>query len=137
MALAIGASCVVSRVLSLLTFSGMQMAKPMLTSSQPLTILGGLLGSILFVFLLTCLGNLERLLFGHGFQTKWPEAILCLAISVFASASVHRVSATTCVLFSALMLYAMCNIASQTYEVKPASGGDGHHQRSEKSKKKK
>merc|ERR1711974_301945 len=118
MALAVGASCMVSLVLSTLTFSGMQMAKPILTSSQPLTILGGFLGSVLFVFLLTCLGNLERLLFGQGFQSKWPEAVICLAISVFATASIHRVSATTCVLFSALMLYSMCGIASQAYDAK-------------------
>ena len=134
MALAVGASCIVSLVLSVLTFSGMQMAKPVLVSSQPMTIVGGFLGSILFVFLLTSLGNLERLLFGHGFQTKWPEAILCLAISVFATASVHRVSATTCILFSALMLYSMCNIASQLYDTKPLSV---EQPKAEKSKKKK
>ena len=40
--------------------------------SQIGTITAGFLGSLLFVFLLTCIGNLERLLFGLHFQvTSW------------------------------------------------------------------
>lgn len=42
-----------SIVLSLLVFSGMQMYKQWLGSSQPLTLLGGFLGSVLFVLILT------------------------------------------------------------------------------------
>ena len=56
----------VASILALLTFSGMQWAKPLLASSQPMTILGGFLGSILFVFILTAIGNLEQVLFGKG-----------------------------------------------------------------------
>jgi len=139
MALAVGASCLVSLVLSILTMSGMQMLKPVLVSSQIGTITAGFLGSLLFVFLLTCIGNLERLLFGLHFQTKWGESVLCLALSVFASASVHRVSATTCVLFSCAMLYAIVNIASATYDKQPSGSQDqlGQHlSKQEKNKKK-
>ncbi len=31
------------------------------------------LGSLLFVFLLTAVGNLEKTVFGHGFQTQLAE----------------------------------------------------------------
>ena len=115
MALAVSPSCVVSLALSVLLFSGMQMAKPLLIASQPATILGGFLGSILFVFLLTGLGNLEKMAFGNGFQTKFPEALFCLVMAVMASASVHRVSASTCVLFSVAMLYSMNTISTQVH----------------------
>merc|ERR1711934_1279873 len=94
MPLAVSPSCVISLAIPVLLFSGMQMAKPLLVASQPATILGGFLGSILFVFLLTGLGNLEKIAFGYGFQTKLPETLFCLMIAVVASASVHRVSAT-------------------------------------------
>lgn len=134
MALASSPSCVISLAISVLLFSGMQMAKPLLVASQPATIVGGFLGSILFVFLLTGLGNLEKMAFGYGFQTKFPEALLCLVIAVIASASVHRVSASTCVLFSAAMLYSMNSISTQVH------GGEKsvtEGVKSEKSKKRK
>jgi len=138
MALAVGASCVVSLVLSILTFSGMQMAKPLLVSSQPATIAAGFLGSVLFVFLLTFTGNLERMLFGAKFQTKWPESLVCLAVAAAAAGSVHRVAATTSVIFSLMMLYSIVNIAIQTYDAKPSSANDNHSGgKAEKSKKKK
>ena len=115
MPLAVSPSCVVSLAVSVLLFSGMQMAKPLLIASQPATIVGGFLGSILFVFLLTGLGNLEKMVFGSNFQTKFPEALFCLVVSIIASASVHRVSASTCVLFSAAMLYSMNIISNQVH----------------------
>ena len=124
----------VASILALLTFSGMQWAKPLLASSQPMTILGGFLGSILFVFILTAIGNLEQVLFGKGFQTKLPETIMALLIAMSASGSVHRVCATTCLIFSLVMVYSMYKISQQVY---------GHSEESniskvaEKSKKKK
>ena len=125
MVLAGGASCLVSLVLSVLTFSGMQMAKPWLASSQVTTIAGGFMGSILFVFLLTCVGNLEKMMFGQGFQTKWPEAFGCMFLAVFGAATVHRVCATTTILFSAAMLYSMVTISNQVYGDKTgAKAGD-------------
>jgi predicted neutral ceramidase superfamily lipid hydrolase len=63
-------SFVVALVLSVVTFSGMQMARPILSSSPPFTILGGFLGSVLFTFLLTAVANLEKTVFGQNFQTK-------------------------------------------------------------------
>lgn len=71
-----GVSFVLSSILVVLLFSGMQMYKVWLSSSQLGTILGGLLGSLLFMCTLTAVGNLESSLFGKSFQQKLlPEGI--------------------------------------------------------------
>ena len=64
------ASFLVSTIGSILLFSGMQMGKATLTSTPAFTIIGGFAGSVLFVFLLTAVANLEKTLFGNNFQTK-------------------------------------------------------------------
>lgn len=110
-------STVASLGLAVLTFSSMQMFKQTFQSSQLMTILGGFIGSFVFVFLLTALGNLERVVFGKGFQSQWIEVILCLGTAVMASASVHRVAASTCFLFSLGMMYGMNKIAQDEYGV--------------------
>merc|ERR1712083_231729 len=115
MPLAESSSFPVASILALLTFSGMQWAKPLLASSQVMTILGGLFGSILFVFLLTTIGNLEQVVFGKGFQTKLPETILCLILAMAASGSIHRVCVTACLLFSMIMLYSMYKISQSVH----------------------
>lgn len=117
MALTESASFIVSSVLSILTFSAMQMFKTQLASTQLMTILGGFIGSILFVFLLTAVGNLERTMFGKGFQTQIVETIFCLITSMFAAGSVHRVCSTVCLLSSLLMLYSMYKLSQETYGV--------------------
>ena len=125
----------VASILALLTFSGMQWAKPLLASSQSMTLLGGFLGSILFVFLLTAIGNLEQVMFGKGFQTKLPETVFAMIISMAASGSVHRVCATTCLIFSLVMVYSMYKISQQVYGHSEIEGATTKV--AEKSKKKK
>ena len=80
MALNEGSSFVVSSILSLLLFSGMQVYKAALASSQMMTILAGFTGSLLFVFLLTALANLEKSIFGFNFQTKLGEVSVRLEL---------------------------------------------------------
>ncbi|KAL1462715.1 hypothetical protein WDU94_014528 [Cyamophila willieti] len=119
MALSTGNSFIISLVLTILIFSGMQMYRQWLSSSQLNTILGGLLGSFFFVFSLTGLGNLETAIFGKNFQTKlFPEVIFCLMGAVMASGMVHRVCATSCIMFSIIDLYYMQRI-SQSVHVQP------------------
>lgn len=86
------ASFLVSTVLSVLTFSLMQILRPQLASTQLMTILGGFLGSILFVFLVTCLGNLGKTVLGKNYASQWFEVAFCMGVAAFAGASVHRVS---------------------------------------------
>ena len=73
-------SAVVSLALSLVLVAGMQVFKSTLASSQLLTIVGGYLASLVFLFLLTGISNLEMNLFGDAFQTKLTEGKECLAL---------------------------------------------------------
>ncbi|KAF7382149.1 hypothetical protein HZH66_013581 [Vespula vulgaris] len=111
-----GISFLLSSILTVLLFSGMQMYRAWLTSSQLHIILGGYIGSLLFIFILTALGNLETTVFGKSFQQKlFPEVIFSLIISLIASGLVHRVATTTCFLFSMIALYYMNRISQETY----------------------
>ena len=116
------ASCAVSAVLAVLTFSAAQILKSQLTASQSMTIIGGFIGSLIFVFVLTSLSNLEKILLGKG-HAAWLEVVISLCAAVGASATIHRVSATTCVLFSSAILYGMFRLSQDMYEVSTVSAG--------------
>jgi len=123
MALNEGQSFAVSTLLSLLTFTTMQVCKVTLASTQLMTILGGFTGSIFFLFMLTAVGNLEKAVFGAQFQTKLVEVIFCLMVSMGAAATVHRVCASTCFLFSLLMLWTLNRISTDVYSGSTAAVG--------------
>ncbi|XP_012280341.1 protein KRTCAP2 homolog [Orussus abietinus] len=109
-------SFVFSSILTVLLFSGMQMYKGWLTSSQLHIVFGGYIGSLLFIFVLTALGNLEASVFGKSFQAKFfPEVFISLVVSLFAAGLVHRIATTTCFLFSAVALYYVNRISQETY----------------------
>ena len=115
MALNEGSSFVVSSIVSLLLFSGMQVGKTLLASSQIFTIVAGFLGSLLYIFLLTAVGNLEKTVFGFNFQTKLGEVVFCLVTAMAAAATVHRVAATTCLLFSLAATWSLARMSADTY----------------------
>merc|ERR1712243_206883 len=110
-----GSSFLVSSIVSLLLFSGMQVGKVFLASSQLMTIAAGFLGSLLFVFLLTAVGNLEKSVFGLNFQTNLGEVVFCMLMAMSAAGTVHRVSAKTCLLFSIGQAYALNKMAQEVH----------------------
>merc|ERR1711936_668543 len=130
MALNEGSSFVVSSILSLLLFSGMQVYKAALASSQMMTILAGFTGSLLYVFLLTAVANLEKSIFGFNFQAKLGEVIFCILCAMSAASTVHRVSATTCLLFSLAMTWSLNKISQETYGgASPTPAPTTHHKK--------
>ncbi|XP_063395234.1 protein KRTCAP2 homolog [Cydia fagiglandana] len=115
MALNSATSFVISSILTLLIFSGMQMYKPWLVRSPMTIIFGGYLGSVMFMFFVTAIGNLEATLFGKNFQLKLPEIVVSMAVSLIAAGMVHRVCFTTCLIFSIIVIYYMNKLSQKTY----------------------
>ncbi|CAB3985671.1 keratinocyte-associated 2-like [Paramuricea clavata] len=116
MALPTSTSCLFSATLAVLTLAAMMAFKSQLASKEWLTIFGGFLGSQFFIFMLTAVGNFERMSFGKNFQTKLiPEIVFCLLTSMFVSGLVHRVCVTTCFIFSSIALYYMAHLSNIKY----------------------
>jgi hypothetical protein len=122
MAASTSTSLLLSFTFALLLGASMQLYKNQIAANEMLTIAGGFLGSILFVFLVTFIGNLEKLLFGGSFQMKLiPEIIPSLAVAVMFSASIHRVCASTCLIFSLIALYYVNKISQSLYTIQVAT----------------
>jgi len=117
MALNSMSSAVVSLTLSLMLYSSMQFFKIQLASTEMYTILGGFMGSCLFVTLLTAMNNLENVFLDDYFQAKvFPEVFVCLGAAMFSSAMVHRVSVTVCLLFSIVHLVFINKVSGSFYQ---------------------
>ncbi|GIY64639.1 protein KRTCAP2 homolog [Caerostris darwini] len=118
MAFSSGTSCLISTTLFVLLFSAMQVYRWHLASTQLMTVLGGFLGSFLFLFALTAIGNIETYVFGKGFHTKlFPEVLISILVAVFACGLIHRVCITTCFIFSIVALYYMNKISNKVHSV--------------------
>ncbi|KAF0771659.1 protein KRTCAP2 [Aphis craccivora] len=116
MAVSTGMSFLISTLLALSLFSVMQLNSKWLTSSSVLVISTGFLGSVLFTLSLTAVSNLMTLLLGEGYQASlFPEIILSLMFTFFTCVSIHRVCATTGLLFSLFALYNIYNVSQKTY----------------------
>ncbi|PRP77887.1 putative secreted salivary gland peptide [Planoprotostelium fungivorum] len=78
-------------------FAAIQLFKGTLASSPQMTILGGFLSSFLFFFAFLCVGNLSK-------EARWGHVVIALISAEVVAASVHRVCATTCFIFSSVLL---------------------------------
>jgi hypothetical protein len=77
-----------------------QIFKESLASSRPGTLAAGGLGSLVFVFTLTAISNMKMSNVGSTSTCGLTEVIGALFFGVITSASIHRVSATICILLS-------------------------------------
>ncbi|KAL7246195.1 hypothetical protein ACSBR2_001345 [Camellia fascicularis] len=97
-----GSSMLYSLLLFIIVLSLQEMYRGKLASSELFTILGGFTSSLLFVMLLTFVGNYQETI---GIKTGWGAVIFAEAVALIAASTVHRVCITTCFLFSAGLLY--------------------------------
>ncbi|GER38735.1 keratinocyte-associated protein 2 [Striga asiatica] len=99
---AAGSSMLYSFLLFMATLSLQEMFRTKLASSELFTILGGFTSSIIFLMLLTFIGNYQETI---GVKTGWGSVIIAEIVALIAASTVHRVCITTCFLFSAGLLY--------------------------------
>ncbi|KAL5559675.1 hypothetical protein UlMin_035886 [Ulmus minor] len=79
-----------------------EMYRGKLASTELFTILGGFISSLLFLVLLTFIGNFQETC---GSKTGWGAVVIAEVVALIAASTVHRVCITTCFLFSAVLLY--------------------------------
>ncbi|XP_050314036.1 keratinocyte-associated protein 2-like [Anthonomus grandis grandis] len=110
-------SLIMASLCCLVLLSSIHTWKSLLASTSHHTLLGGLLGSLLFTFTLTVIGNLESLYFGKYYTMGiFPEILLALLLAVSAATSIHRVAGTSCFLLSMLALYYINDYSQKYYE---------------------
>ncbi|KAK6132259.1 hypothetical protein DH2020_033972 [Rehmannia glutinosa] len=97
-----GSSMLYSFLLFIATLSLQEVYRAKLASSELFTILGGFISSLIFLLLLTFIGNYQETC---GIRTGWGAVIIAEAVALIAASTVHRVCITTCFLFSAGLLY--------------------------------
>ncbi|KAK2351898.1 protein KRTCAP2 protein [Trifolium repens] len=97
-----GSSMTYSFLLFIVILSLQEMYRGKLASSELYTILGGFISSLLFLVLLTFIGNFQET---TGAKSGWGAVIIAEVIALIAASTVHRVCITTCFLFSAVLLY--------------------------------
>lgn len=73
------------------------------------------LGSLVFAFALTALSNLKMASAGASAKCGLFECAFALFVGCLSSASIHRISITLCVLFSAVLLFFLTGISHKRY----------------------
>jgi len=97
-----GRSMLLSLLLFAVTLSLLEMYRAKFASSELMTIAGGFVCSLLFLLLLTFIGNYQE---ASGDRTGWGAVVVAQLVALIVAGTVHRVCITTCFLFSAGLLY--------------------------------
>ncbi|KAJ0257552.1 Dolichyl-diphosphooligosaccharide--protein glycosyltransferase subunit KCP2 [Hirschfeldia incana] len=108
----VGTSMLGSVLIFTVVLSLQEVYRGKLASSELFTILGGFTSSLLFLFSLTFIGNLQE---SSGMKSGWGAVIVAEIIALVAASTVHRVCITTCFLFSAGLLYEMSKISGYVH----------------------
>ncbi|KAJ4958548.1 hypothetical protein NE237_025659 [Protea cynaroides] len=103
-----GSSMLYSFLLFAVILSLQEMYRGKLASTELFTIFGGFVSSLLFLVLLTFIGNFQETC---DMKTGWGAVLLAEAIALIAASTVHRVCITTCFLFSVGLLYEINKIS--------------------------
>ncbi|XP_010931433.1 uncharacterized protein [Elaeis guineensis] len=103
-----GRSMLYSLLLFAIIISLLEMYREKLASSELLTIFGGFISSLLFLVMLTFIGNYQE---SSGMKTGWGAVVLAEIVALIAASTVHRVCVTTCFLFSAGLLYEVTKLS--------------------------
>ncbi|KAJ6696968.1 hypothetical protein OIU85_003342 [Salix viminalis] len=87
MASGAGSSMLYSFLLFTVILSLQEMYRSKLASTELFTILGGFISSLLFLVLLTLIGNYQETC---GVKTGWGAVIIAEAVALIAAGTVHR-----------------------------------------------
>ncbi|EFO26076.1 keratinocyte associated protein 2 [Loa loa] len=108
-------SALVAFLIAIIIIAIGQIMKNDLAASKAGTLIAGALGSLVFVFLLTALSNFQMSSISEQVKAGLTEVFLCLVVAVIASATIHRVAITVCLLFSAFLLFLLTGISQTRY----------------------
>mmetsp|Transcript_25457 Transcript_25457/g.42651 ORF Transcript_25457/g.42651 Transcript_25457/m.42651 type:complete len:126 (+) Transcript_25457:150-527(+) len=104
----LGSSAFLSFFIACILLSGLQLYKEYFASSEILATAGGFLNAVLFLLLLTLIGNVEEAL---KVKTSWIEVGVALVLACCNAASIHAACVTTCFLFSCGILYELNKVS--------------------------
>jgi len=97
-------SLLLSALLFVLTLSVTQLWSGELASTKAMTLVGGALSALAFVFAVILIGNIEQLFMRDVFL-GWFEVLTAELVALVVAGSIHGVSMTTCFFFSAILLF--------------------------------
>lgn len=80
------------------------------------------LGALVFTFALTTISNLKMSANGTLSKSGFFDIGLALFIAALASASIHRIAITICILFSGILLFFFNTISHSRYTLSTAAG---------------
>ncbi|MFH4978390.1 hypothetical protein AB6A40_005099 [Gnathostoma spinigerum] len=108
-------SAIISLLFAVLLIGGGQMMKPHLSTSRTGSLIAGILGSLIFVFLLSAISNFEMSSISPSVKAGLVEVSAALIVAMIVSSTIHRVAVTVCLLFSMIWLFYIMSISESVY----------------------